>query len=76
MQKQELLGLTVPELERLLADLGEPPYRGKQLYHALYHERQWDLGKVTPFPAALRARSRWLPSAAGRPRSSTPSRST
>ena len=56
MQKQELLGLTVPELERLLADLGEPPYRGKQLYHALYHERQWDLGKVTPFPAALRAR--------------------
>ncbi|OFV96598.1 MAG: 23S rRNA (adenine(2503)-C(2))-methyltransferase [Acidobacteria bacterium RIFCSPLOWO2_02_FULL_61_28] len=56
MQKQELLGLTAPELEQLLADLGEPPYRGKQLYHALYHERQWDLGKVTPFPAALRAR--------------------
>ena len=56
MQKQELLGVSAPEMEQLLAALGEPPYRGKQLYHALYHERQWDLRKITPFPAALRAR--------------------
>ena len=56
MPKQELLGVTAPEMEQLLAGLGEPRYRARQLYHALYHERQWELGKVTPFPAALRAR--------------------
>jgi len=54
MQKKELIGLSAQEMERLLVALGEPPYRGRQLYQALYRKRQWDLRKITPFPPALR----------------------
>lgn len=54
MQKKELMGLAAPAMERLLVALGEPPYRGRQLYSALYRERQWDLRKITPFPPSLR----------------------
>src|SRR3990172_1801400 len=50
MQKKELLGLTAPQLEDILLGCGEPSYRGRQLYHALYRERQSDLRKITPFP--------------------------
>ena len=56
MQKKELLGLTAPQLEDILVGCGEPSYRGRQFYHALYQERQWDLRKITPFPAPLRLR--------------------
>src|SRR5580700_4619896 len=31
-----LIGLTRPELEDLALDLGQPRYRGRQLYHGLY----------------------------------------
>ena len=54
MQKKELIGLSAQGMERLLVALGEPPYRGRQLYQALYRKRQWDLRKITPFPPALR----------------------
>jgi len=54
MQKQELIGLSVRPIERLLVALGQPPYRGRQLYQALYRQRQWDLRKITTFPPALR----------------------
>lgn len=54
MQKKELVGLSARAMERLLVALGEPLYRGRQLYQALYRQRQWDLAKMTPFPPALR----------------------
>ena len=54
MQKKELIGLSAQAMERLLVALGEPSYRGRQLYQALYRKRQWDLRKITPFPPALR----------------------
>jgi 23S rRNA (adenine2503-C2)-methyltransferase len=41
-------------MERMLVALGEPLYRGRQLYQALYRQRQWDIEKITPFPPALR----------------------
>jgi 23S rRNA (adenine2503-C2)-methyltransferase len=56
MQKKELIGLSAPPLEELLAAAGEPAYRGRQLYHALYREHQRDLRRITSFPLELRER--------------------
>ncbi len=52
----ELLGKSLEELRALLASLGEPAYRGAQVYHALYAERRFDFAAMTNLPAALRAR--------------------
>lgn len=50
----ELLGKSKEELRAFCAALGEPAYRGGQLYHALYAERKFDLARITNLPAALR----------------------
>ncbi len=50
-----LLGLEVPDFEELLG-AGEPRYRARQLYAALYRERCSDLKQITTLPAALRER--------------------
>jgi 23S rRNA (adenine2503-C2)-methyltransferase len=52
----ELLGKSKEELKAWCAELGEPTYRGAQIYHALYRERKFDLGLVTNLPAAFRER--------------------
>jgi 23S rRNA (adenine2503-C2)-methyltransferase len=52
----ELLGKSKEELREFCASLGEPPYRGGQIYHALYAERKFDLAGITNLPAALRER--------------------
>jgi 23S rRNA (adenine2503-C2)-methyltransferase len=52
----ELLGKSKSELTELCAVLGEPAYRGAQLYHALYVERIFDVSSMTTLPAALRER--------------------
>jgi 23S rRNA (adenine2503-C2)-methyltransferase len=51
-----LLGRSAAELRRLLESLGEPAYRGAQIYHALYAERRFDFAAMTNLPAALRER--------------------
>ena len=40
----------------LLVSLGEPAYRGPQIYRAIYAERRFDFAAMTNLPAALRAR--------------------
>ena len=50
----ELLGKTREELRAYCETLGEPAYRGSQIYHALYAERNFDLARVTSLPSALR----------------------
>src|SRR6202140_65345 len=55
-QNSELLGKTKEELRELCVSLGEPGYRGEQIYRALYAERKFDLEQVTNLPAALRER--------------------
>jgi 23S rRNA (adenine2503-C2)-methyltransferase len=50
----ELLGKSRDELRALCAELGEPAYRGDQLYRALYAERNFDLARLTNLPAAFR----------------------
>jgi len=56
LENNELLGKTREELRELCVSLGEPGYRGEQIYRALYAERKFDLGQVTNLPAALRER--------------------
>jgi 23S rRNA (adenine2503-C2)-methyltransferase len=50
----ELLGKTREQLRDYCLALGEPAYRGAQLYHALYAERKFDVASMSNLPAALR----------------------
>ena len=54
--KMELLGKSKEELRALCVELGEPAYRGGQIYHALYSERKSDVEQITNLPAELRER--------------------
>jgi 23S rRNA (adenine2503-C2)-methyltransferase len=55
-QSMEILGKTREELRELCVALGEPAYRGEQIYRALYQERKFDLADATNLPATLRER--------------------
>jgi 23S rRNA (adenine2503-C2)-methyltransferase len=52
----DLLGKSQEELRAFAVSLGEPAYRGAQIYHALYAERRRNLSEMTALPAKLRAR--------------------
>src|SRR5256714_531489 len=52
----ELLGKSKEELRQFCAALGEPAFRGAQIYHALYSERKFDVAQITNLPSALRER--------------------
>ncbi len=51
-----LLGKSKEELREFCVALGEPAFRGAQIYHALYSERKFDVAQITNLPAALRER--------------------
>jgi 23S rRNA (adenine2503-C2)-methyltransferase len=51
-----LLGKSKEELRAFCVEMGEPAYRGGQIYHALYVERKFDFARMTNLPAALRER--------------------
>jgi 23S rRNA (adenine2503-C2)-methyltransferase len=50
----ELLGKSKEELRAFCVSVGEPAYRGEQIYHALYAERKFDLAQMTNLPLNLR----------------------
>jgi 23S rRNA (adenine2503-C2)-methyltransferase len=52
----DLLGKSREELRRLSVDLGEPAYRGDQIYRALYAEKNFALAAISSLPAAFRQR--------------------
>jgi len=52
----ELLGKSKEELRSFCEVLGEPAFRGAQIYHALYAKRKFDLMQMTNLPLALRER--------------------
>lgn len=54
IQRRNLLGKSVNELRELVEALGEPPYRGAQIYHAVYAERRGDFAQMTNLPAEFR----------------------
>ncbi len=51
-----LLGKSPEELRAFLQGMGEPAYRGAQIYHALYAEPRADFAAMTNLPLALRDR--------------------
>lgn len=46
-QSGNLLGLNLEELENLAVSLGQPRYRGRQIYHGIYARRVRDLSGLT-----------------------------
>jgi len=50
----ELLGKSREELQAYCKGLGEPGYRGDQLYRWLYAEREFDVARMSNLPGALR----------------------
>src|SRR5215469_591010 len=50
----ELLGKSREELRAYCESLGEPAYRGSQIYRALYAERNLEVARMTNLPSALR----------------------
>lgn len=52
----ELLGKSKEELRAMCVAMGEPAYRGGQIYRALYAQRRFDLAQMTNLPAAFRER--------------------
>ena len=53
-EKANLLGKSREELSALAVSLGENAYRGAQMYHALYAEKQFNIAAMTNLPLALR----------------------
>ena len=51
-----LLGKSPQELRDAMQKMGEPAYRGAQIYHALYAERRTEFAAMTNLPLALRER--------------------
>jgi 23S rRNA (adenine2503-C2)-methyltransferase len=51
-----MTGKSRAELRAWMAELGEPAFRGDQIYHAFYQQRVRDIAEITNLPKALRAR--------------------
>jgi 23S rRNA (adenine2503-C2)-methyltransferase len=60
----QLTGLSQPELVSFVETLGEPAYRGRQLFGALQHRRLRNFDEITDLPKDLRARLSEIASAA------------
>ena len=52
--KSNLLGKSLEGLRVLAESLGEPAYRGGQLYHAFYAEKRFEVAALSNLPAAFR----------------------
>src|SRR4051794_22397948 len=52
--RHDILGLEIQELTALVESFGEPTYRAKQLFHALYAERIDSLDRLTNWPKKLK----------------------
>jgi len=53
-ERQNLVGLDRQELEQLAESLGKAPYRGRQLYHALYRRREREVSALTVLESSFR----------------------
>jgi 23S rRNA (adenine2503-C2)-methyltransferase len=52
--EKQLLGLDLQELTAIAVEAGEPSYRGRQLFEALYRQRVDALDRITTLPQAFR----------------------
>ena len=53
--RQALVGRELTDLAATAAELGQPAFRARQLYHGLYRERAGDLDEISTLPKPLRA---------------------
>jgi 23S rRNA (adenine2503-C2)-methyltransferase len=63
-----LFGLEVEALSALMAEMGEPGWRGKQVAEAIYRQRVTDLSEITTLPKQLRQKLASKGWEVGRPR--------
>jgi 23S rRNA (adenine2503-C2)-methyltransferase len=56
MKRKNLMGMTLDDLREFVAGLGEPPFRGKQLYDWLYTKRTRSFGEMTSLSKSFRAK--------------------
>lgn len=56
MRDGNLLGLDRAQMEALAVSMGEPPFRGRQLFHQIYRRKQTDFALMTELPKAFRQR--------------------
>ena len=56
MSQVELLGLSKTELVEFVETLGEPAYRGRQIFAALHHRRLRNFDEISDLPKDLRSR--------------------
>jgi len=56
MKQQNLIGVTQEELSSLVGELGEPPFRARQLYYAIYRRQCLDWQRMTDLSRAFRMR--------------------
>jgi 23S rRNA (adenine2503-C2)-methyltransferase len=54
--RPDLLGLTRPQLDALLAPVADRPFRARQIFDALHRRRVTGFAEMTDLPAALRER--------------------
>lgn len=54
MEQIDLLGSTISDLENLMQELGEPKFKGRQLFKWLYNARETDFGEMTNLSRELR----------------------
>lgn len=54
--KPDLMGMSFAELERLLASMGEQPYRGRQIAEWLYRHGASAFAEMTTLSKCLRER--------------------
>jgi 23S rRNA (adenine2503-C2)-methyltransferase len=53
-KQSELLGLDLQQLTGILSELGERGYRARQLFEAIYRQRQGDIESISTFSKELR----------------------
>ncbi|MEG1849698.1 MAG: 23S rRNA (adenine(2503)-C(2))-methyltransferase RlmN, partial [Oscillospiraceae bacterium] len=56
IERQDVKSMSLSELQALLVSMGEPPFRARQLFRWLHHERVGSFDEMTNLSAALRGR--------------------
>ncbi len=54
-EPEDLRGLNLADLERIVADAGERPYRARQIAHWLYRKSAGSIDEMRDLPASLRS---------------------
>lgn len=56
MEQQDILSMTLPELQAAVQELGEPKFRAKQIFNWLHQKRVTDFSEMTTLSLPFRER--------------------